>query len=140
MVGKGHIGFKEGLRPHERGFDYHFGFLSGARTYLPGKPDNDPIIRNGEPVTTTKPTIFLGGQGLCSTAADYERFCRMMMKRGELDGVRVLKPETVDLMFQNHLKPELGPDEIPAALFDRLDVNKDGFVTEEDAKASLQRR
>jgi CubicO group peptidase (beta-lactamase class C family) len=57
---------------------------------------------------TTKPTIFLGGQGLCSTAADYERFCSMLMNRGELDGVRVLKPETVDQMFQNHLKPELG--------------------------------
>ncbi|MEZ6125783.1 MAG: hypothetical protein R3C49_21785 [Planctomycetaceae bacterium] len=27
----------------------------------------------------------------------------MMMNRGELDGVRVLKPETVDLMFQDHL-------------------------------------
>ncbi len=54
MIGKWHIGFKEGLRPHERGFDYHFGFLSGARTYLPGKTDNDPVVRNGEPVTTTK--------------------------------------------------------------------------------------
>jgi CubicO group peptidase (beta-lactamase class C family) len=57
---------------------------------------------------TEKPTLFLGGQGLCSSTEDYERFCRMMMNRGELDGVRVLKAETVDLMFQNHLKPELG--------------------------------
>ena len=32
MVGKWHIGFKEGLRPHERGFDYYYGFLSGATT------------------------------------------------------------------------------------------------------------
>ncbi|MBM4090986.1 MAG: hypothetical protein FJ276_16420, partial [Planctomycetes bacterium] len=31
MVGKWHIGFTEGLRPHERGFDYYYGFLSGAR-------------------------------------------------------------------------------------------------------------
>ncbi|MBU6175603.1 MAG: sulfatase-like hydrolase/transferase, partial [Planctomycetes bacterium] len=54
MIGKWHIGFNEGLRPHERGFDYHFGFLSGARSYLPGKSDNDPIVRNGEPVQTTK--------------------------------------------------------------------------------------
>ena len=54
MVGKWHIGFKEGLRPHERGFDYHFGFLSGARTYLPGKADNDPLLRNGQPVTDEK--------------------------------------------------------------------------------------
>jgi len=54
MVGKWHIGFKEGLRPHERGFDFHYGFLSGARTYLPGKADVAPIIRNGQPVTDEK--------------------------------------------------------------------------------------
>ncbi|MGQ9576182.1 MAG: sulfatase [Thermoguttaceae bacterium] len=48
MVGKWHIGFKEGLRPHERGFDYFFGFLSGARSYYPDNPrENDPLIRNG---------------------------------------------------------------------------------------------
>lgn len=57
---------------------------------------------------TEKPTLFMGGQGLCASTEDYERFCRMMMNRGELDGVRVLKAETVDLMFQNHLKPEIG--------------------------------
>jgi len=57
---------------------------------------------------TRKPALFLGGHGLCSTTADYERFCRMILGRGALDGVRVLKPETVDLMFQNHLKPGLG--------------------------------
>lgn len=57
---------------------------------------------------TEKPTLFLGGQGLVSSTEDYGRFCRMMMNRGELDGVRVLKAESVDLMFQNHLKPELG--------------------------------
>jgi CubicO group peptidase (beta-lactamase class C family) len=53
---------------------------------------------------TTKPTLFLGGHGLFGTIGDYERFCRMILHRGELDGVRVLKPETVDLIFQNHLK------------------------------------
>ncbi|MCY2976728.1 MAG: sulfatase-like hydrolase/transferase [Planctomycetota bacterium] len=54
MIGKWHIGFKEGLRPQERGFDYHYGFLSGAHTYLAGRQDNDPIVRNGQPVKTTK--------------------------------------------------------------------------------------
>jgi arylsulfatase A-like enzyme len=54
MIGKWHIGFKEGLRPHERGFDYHYGFLSGAHTYLSGREDNDPIVRNGDPVKTSK--------------------------------------------------------------------------------------
>jgi CubicO group peptidase (beta-lactamase class C family) len=57
---------------------------------------------------TEKPTLFLGGQGLVGSAEDYERFCRMLMNRGELDGVRVLAPETVDLMFENHVAPAVG--------------------------------
>jgi CubicO group peptidase (beta-lactamase class C family) len=36
--------------------------------------------------------------GLFSTAPDYGRFCRMMLRGGELDGTRYLKPETVKLM------------------------------------------
>lgn len=51
-----------------------------------------------------KPKLFLGGQGLVGTASDYARFCQMLLNKGELDGARVLKPETVELMFQNHLK------------------------------------
>lgn len=55
MIGKWHIGFKEGLRPHERGFDEHFGFLSGARSFYPDHPrENDPIVRNGVPVKGEK--------------------------------------------------------------------------------------
>lgn len=55
MVGKWHIGFKEGLRPWERGFDYFYGFLSGARSYYPDNPrESDPIIRNGIPVKSEK--------------------------------------------------------------------------------------
>ena len=68
------------------------------------------VLERGRDVgkLTEKPTLFMGGQGLCCSTEDYERFCHMMLNRGELDGVRVLKPETVDLMFQNHLKPEIG--------------------------------
>ena len=68
------------------------------------------VLRRGREASqlTEKPTLFLGGQGLISSTEDYERFCRMMMNRGELDGLRLLKAESVDLMFQNHLKPELG--------------------------------
>ena len=57
----------------------------------------------------TKPTkLFMGGGGLMGTTGDYERFCRMILNGGELDGARILKSETVDLMFQNHLKAGLG--------------------------------
>jgi methyl acetate hydrolase len=45
----------------------------------------------------------IGGGGLASTASDYGRFVRMLLNGGELDGARVLKPETVALMGQNHI-------------------------------------
>jgi CubicO group peptidase (beta-lactamase class C family) len=44
-----------------------------------------------------------GGGGLCSTALDYSRFCRMLLRGGELDGARILSPHSVDLMTHNHL-------------------------------------
>jgi arylsulfatase A-like enzyme len=67
MIGKWHIGFKEGLRPHERGFDYHYGFLSGAHTYLPGERDQDSILRNG---TEVKPTKYLSDE-FANEAVDF---------------------------------------------------------------------
>ena len=45
----------------------------------------------------------VGGGGLASTADDYGRFVRMLLNGGELDGVRVLKPETVALMSESHI-------------------------------------
>jgi CubicO group peptidase (beta-lactamase class C family) len=39
-----------------------------------------------------------GHAGLFTTAADLARFCRMLLNDGELDGVRVFAPETVQLM------------------------------------------
>ena len=39
-----------------------------------------------------------GGWGLFSTLDDYSRFARMLLRGGELDGVRILKEETVALM------------------------------------------
>ncbi len=44
-----------------------------------------------------------GGGGLVSTLHDYVRFTQMLLNRGELDGKRILKPETVDYMMQNHI-------------------------------------
>jgi CubicO group peptidase (beta-lactamase class C family) len=40
---------------------------------------------------------------LFSTAQDYARFCQMLLNGGTIDGVRILKPETVRLMHQNML-------------------------------------
>jgi CubicO group peptidase (beta-lactamase class C family) len=44
-----------------------------------------------------------GGGALAGTAGDYLRFAEMLVNGGELDGVRLLKPPTVALMFQDHL-------------------------------------
>ncbi len=44
-----------------------------------------------------------GGWGLTSTLDDYMRFARMLLGEGSLDGVQILKPETVRLMATNHL-------------------------------------
>jgi len=49
-VGKWHVGFNEGLRPHERGFGYTYGFHAGARTFYPNGPrQNHQMFRNGKP-------------------------------------------------------------------------------------------
>lgn len=47
-------------------------------------------------------TFFSGAGGLVSTAHDYIRFQQMMLNGGELDGVRLLGPKTVELIFANH--------------------------------------
>jgi CubicO group peptidase (beta-lactamase class C family) len=51
----------------------------------------------------THPAFLSGGGGLVSTTADYLRFAQMLVHGGELDGVRVLAPRTVELMRTNHL-------------------------------------
>ncbi len=43
------------------------------------------------------------GGGLASTTMDYARFMQFMLNRGELDGVRLLGPRTVDFMTTDHL-------------------------------------
>ena len=50
-----------------------------------------------------------GGHGSVSTPNDLMRFAQMLANRGQLDGVRLLAPPTVDLMTTNHLPPHLLP-------------------------------
>jgi len=52
---------------------------------------------------TEKPVQTNGGHGLISSIDDYMRFARMLQNEGELDGVRILKPETIALMTRDHL-------------------------------------
>ncbi|MEY3041066.1 MAG: hypothetical protein RLZZ174_148 [Pseudomonadota bacterium] len=57
-----------------------------------------------EDSTYREPPAFLsGGGGLVSSAADYARFCQVLLGGGAFDGVRLLGRKTVDLMGLNHL-------------------------------------
>jgi CubicO group peptidase (beta-lactamase class C family) len=68
---------------------------AGALVHL---PDSTAKVLN------TKPwALQPGAFGLSSTIDDYLRFARMLLNGGELDGVRILRPETIRLMATNHL-------------------------------------
>jgi CubicO group peptidase (beta-lactamase class C family) len=67
------------------------------------------------------PGLPMPGGGLYSSAADYARFCQMVLNGGELDGVRLVKAETLKRMHQNLLTPGMrvavGPTELPGTGF-----------------------
>ena len=51
MVGKWHIGSRKGLRPHERGFDFSYGFLGGSSSYYADLHMSETLYRDGKRVT-----------------------------------------------------------------------------------------
>ncbi|GGW48188.1 serine hydrolase domain-containing protein [Streptomyces caelestis] len=57
----------------------------------------------GLPLRGGRPRFLSGSGGMVASAHDYHRFMEFLRRRGELDGVRLLTPETVDLMTRNHL-------------------------------------
>jgi CubicO group peptidase (beta-lactamase class C family) len=65
---------------------------------------------------SAKPALASGGGGLVSTATDYMRFCQMLLNGGQLNGVRLLAPRTVELMRTNVLPPTI-PIFVPGAGF-----------------------
>ena len=77
--------------------------------YRPG-PDGElrPYAIEAVPFTD-QPALIAGGVGLVSTVRDYLRFAQMFLNGGELDGVRVLQPETVALMMVNRVPDALLP-------------------------------
>ena len=62
-----------------------------------------------------KPQFPSGGGGLWSTLGDYTRFCMAIERHGELDGNRILRPDTVRFMTQNQLGPGIDGSENPGA-------------------------
>ncbi len=61
----------------------------------------------GEQAVTARPGLPSGGGGLYSTASDYFRFAQMLLNGGELNGKRLLKKTSVDMMRTNVLSAEV---------------------------------
>lgn len=68
-----------------------------------------------------------GGGGLVSSVADYHRFARMLLRGGELDGVRLLTPETVEQMRSNQLPGGGDLSSMSSAMFSEADYQGVGF-------------
>ena len=68
-----------------------------------------------------------GGGGLISCVADYHRFARMLLRGGELDGVRLLKAETVASMHANHLPGGKDLASLSSSMFSEADYAGVGF-------------
>ena len=60
---------------------------------------------------------FSGGAGLTSTITDYSRFAQMLLNGGELDGVRLLSPKTVESMATSHTEDIPGSEGGPGSGF-----------------------
>lgn len=66
-------------------------------------PEGGPLEDVSLPNPKSPAPFEAGGGGLISTADDYLKFARMMVGKGEVDGVRLVKPETIELMTANRL-------------------------------------
>lgn len=96
-------------------FTSNYGPAGGMGTQIfqtERKSSDGPIERIDQPGSSTydaPPKFLSGGGGLVSSAPDYLAFATMLKNKGELNGARVLKIETVELMTQNHIPEALVP-------------------------------
>jgi len=97
-----------------------FNAVDAARA---AEPQIDPATSKRPPMlreATVKPAWISGGSGLMSTAADYLRFCQMLLDGGALGDTRLLSPATVALMASDHLAPDIGHGPQMRAMFGAL--------------------
>jgi CubicO group peptidase (beta-lactamase class C family) len=113
--------------------DTHFSVLEADRRRLaalyavaPGIPGPVRFDKMGDDALQP-PSLLSGGGGLVSTTADYHRFTQMLLRRGELEGVRLLAPKTVDLMTQSHLPGGQDLDTFGRALYAETSFTGVGF-------------
>ncbi len=74
-----------------------------ATNYVFVGDNRTPIDPAATSVYLHPPSFPYGGAGLVSSTRDYDRFLHMLQNGGTLDGVQILKPETVALAMSNLL-------------------------------------
>ncbi|HWE54597.1 MAG TPA: serine hydrolase domain-containing protein [Acidimicrobiales bacterium] len=102
------------------------GRLAGAYMANPAGSGQACLAIDGS-AALSRPVALLGGGGLIGTAADYLRFGEMMRRGGELDGVRLLSPRTVDYMSRNHLPGGADLEQFGRPLFAETTFDGVGF-------------
>ncbi len=85
-----------------------------------------PAIQ-GRPTYKAPPAAPSGAGGLVSTMADFLRFCEMLRRGGELQGVRLLGPKTLQLMRSNHLPGQKDLHQASVAMFSDASFAGVGF-------------
>ena len=109
---------------------FHVGPADRARlaTLYNAKPGGG-LVRNpalGDKIIQ-EPAFLSGGGGLASTAGDYHRFTQMLLRGGELDGVRLLGPRTVALATRNHLPGDADMEQFGRPLYSESGSTGVGF-------------
>ena len=97
-----------------------------AMLYVPANGENVPVgdLARG---ATRWPKVLGGGGGLVSTAGDYQRFMTMLLRGGELDGVRLVSSRTLALMTENHLPGDADIESLATDSFSESDYAGVGF-------------
>lgn len=82
---------------------------------------------NAESAWVKPVTLFSGGGGLVSTTADYFKFCEMLRRNGEYEGVRILGRKTADYMMLNHLPGNADLTQMGSPVFSETPYDGIGF-------------
>ena len=96
------------LTDPERLVDIHFAMPTAAQTGTNRPTPGPQLLQFMFHGINRMPFLEAGDAGMFSTLRDYERFVRMLMQDGELDGHRILSPATVRFMRTNHLTEDQG--------------------------------
>jgi CubicO group peptidase (beta-lactamase class C family) len=97
-----------------------------AMMYVPVNGDSFAVESMAASATQV-PQLLSGGSGLMSTAYDYQRFTAMLLNGGELDGVRLVAPRTLELMTSNHLADGHDISQLSRGLYSETGQSGIGF-------------